>query len=72
MLEYGAEILGKRSAKRIRQRTLAEKINIHAATLVDIENKKIGLDHETYLDILKAIQELPEGAGTGTEVEDAA
>jgi DNA-binding XRE family transcriptional regulator len=58
MLEYGTEILGERKKRKIRQDKLTRCVGIHRATLVDIENKKIGLDDETYQKIVTAINDI--------------
>ena len=54
-INYGEEILAARSRRRIRQDTLAKKAGLLTATLVDIEQGRIGIDEETYNKILKAI-----------------
>ena len=55
MIEYGPEILAERSKHRITQETLAKRAGIHTATLVDIEQKRIGIDDETYETLKNAI-----------------
>jgi len=58
MLKYGTEILGERKKRKIRQDKLTRLIGIHRATLVDIENNKIGVDDETYQKIVTAINDI--------------
>ena len=59
MIEYGPEIHAARSRKRISQAELARRTGIYQATLVDIEQCRVGIDDITYRKLLDAINAEP-------------
>jgi len=60
MLEYGSQLRASRNGRRIKinQGVLAARMDWDVHTLVDIENRKLGIDDETYRQALMALDEI--------------
>ena len=71
-MEYGSEILAYRSKRRIRQEPLAKKARIYTGTLVDIEQRRIGIDQQTYQTLISCIDDLANEIPLSNETENAA